>query len=96
LTKKAPYKGLRADSEEKHDTVSDIDIVVVDSLKAPDRNGRLEKRPRRQRVGAAETGPEGDILISRWANTRAKANEAIVLIAPILAFTAGIATFYKS
>ena len=33
LTKKAPYKGLGADSEEKHEPVSDIDTAVVDSLK---------------------------------------------------------------
>ena len=33
------WKGLGADSEEKHEPVSDIDIAVVDSLKAldPDR-----------------------------------------------------------
>ena len=36
LTKKAPYKGLGADSEEKHEPVSDIDTVLVDSLKALD------------------------------------------------------------
>ena len=33
-----------ADSEEKHEPVSDIDTVAVDSLKALDPNGRLEKR----------------------------------------------------
>ena len=38
LTKKAPYKGLGADSEEKHEPVSDIDTVAVDSLKALDPN----------------------------------------------------------
>ena len=38
------WKGLGADSEEKHEPVSDIDTVVVDSLKALDPNGRLEKR----------------------------------------------------
>ena len=38
LTKKAPYKGLGADSEEKHEPVSDFDTVVVDSLKALDPN----------------------------------------------------------
>ena len=38
-----------ADSEEKHEPVSDIDTVVVDSLKALDLNGRLEKRTFRQR-----------------------------------------------
>jgi len=36
LTKKAPYKGLGADSEEKHEPVSDIDTAAVDSLKALD------------------------------------------------------------
>jgi hypothetical protein len=36
LTKKAPYKGLGAESEEKHEPVSDIDTVVVNSLKALD------------------------------------------------------------
>jgi hypothetical protein len=36
LTKKAPYKGRSADSEEKREPVSDIDAVVVDSLKALD------------------------------------------------------------
>jgi hypothetical protein len=43
LTKKAPYKGLGADSEEKHEPVSDIDTAVVDSLKALD-----PKRPIRE------------------------------------------------
>ena len=38
LTKKAPYKGLGADSEEKHEPVSDIDTAVVDSLKVLDPN----------------------------------------------------------
>jgi hypothetical protein len=36
LTKKAPYKGLGADSEEKREPVSDIDTGAVDSLKALD------------------------------------------------------------
>jgi hypothetical protein len=36
LTKKAPYKGRSADSEEKREPVSDIDAVVVDSLKVLD------------------------------------------------------------
>ncbi|MGB8896636.1 MAG: hypothetical protein WCD13_20355, partial [Pseudolabrys sp.] len=45
LTKKAPYKGPGADSEEKHEPVSDIDTVVMDSLKARlTPTGRLEKR----------------------------------------------------
>jgi len=36
LTKKAPYTGPGADSEEKREPVSDIDVAVVDSLKALD------------------------------------------------------------
>jgi hypothetical protein len=36
LTKKTPYKGPGADSEEKHEPASDIDTAVVDSLKALD------------------------------------------------------------
>jgi hypothetical protein len=44
LTQKAPYKGLRADSEEKREPASDIETAEVDSLKALDPNGRLEKR----------------------------------------------------
>ena len=38
LTKKAPYKGPGADSEEKREPVSDIDTAVVDSLKVLDPN----------------------------------------------------------
>ena len=38
LTKKAPYKGLGADSEEKREPVSDVDTAAVDSLKALDPN----------------------------------------------------------
>jgi hypothetical protein len=36
LTKKAPYKGPGADSEEKHEPASDIDTAVVESLKVLD------------------------------------------------------------
>jgi hypothetical protein len=32
LTKKAPYKGLGAESEEKREPASDIDTVMADSL----------------------------------------------------------------
>ena len=41
-----PHDGraLGAESEEKHEPVSDIDTGVVDSLKALDPDGRLEKR----------------------------------------------------
>ncbi len=43
MTKKTPYKGLGADSEEKHQPVSDIDTVVVGGLNALD-----PKRPIRE------------------------------------------------
>src|SRR5947208_17012555 len=36
LTKKAPYKGLGAESGQKREPASDIDTAVVDSLKALD------------------------------------------------------------
>ena len=36
MTKKTPYKGPGADSEEKREPVSDIDTVVADSLKVLD------------------------------------------------------------
>jgi hypothetical protein len=38
------WKGLRADSEEKHVLASDVDAVEVDSLKRLTPTGRLEKR----------------------------------------------------
>ena len=43
MTQKAPYKGLGADSEEKHEPVSDIDTAAADSLKVLD-----PKRPIRE------------------------------------------------
>src|ERR1700682_4832904 len=36
LTKKTPYKGPGADSEEKQEPASDIDTALADSLKALD------------------------------------------------------------
>ena len=36
MTKKTPYKGPGADSEEKHEPASDIVTVMADSLKALD------------------------------------------------------------
>ena len=36
MTKKTPYKGPGADSEEKREPVSDIDIAVADSLRVLD------------------------------------------------------------
>ena len=63
LTKKAPYKGLGADSEEKHEPVSDIDTAVAaDSLKALD----PERPIREAEVGCAHLNPHSpdDGLIS--------------------------------
>jgi hypothetical protein len=51
LTQKAPYKGPGADSEEKHEPVSDIDTAAVDSLKALDPN-----RPIREADMCGATG----------------------------------------
>ena len=48
LSGTAPRASFGADSEEKHDPVSDIDIAVVDSLKALD-----PKRPIREADVAA-------------------------------------------
>src|SRR5260370_41184640 len=43
LTKKTPWKGPSADSEEKHEPVSDIDTAAADGLKVLD-----PKRPIRE------------------------------------------------
>ena len=43
-------EGPGADSEEKHEPASDINTVVVDSLKRLTRNGRLEKRTSAEHV----------------------------------------------
>jgi hypothetical protein len=47
------WKGPGADSEEKHEPASDIDIAVVDSLKALDPN-----RPIREAIGCWEGAPK--------------------------------------
>jgi len=60
LTRKAPYKGLGADSEEKHEPVGDIDTVVVDSLKALD----LERPIREADIAA---GPGRAMALNRFA-----------------------------
>ena len=43
LDKENPIQGPCADSEEKHEPVSDVDIAVAVSLKVLDLDGRLEK-----------------------------------------------------
>ena len=52
------WKGLGADSEEKREPVSDFNAGVVDSLKALDPNGRLEKLPF---LNGLETGSSSPI-----------------------------------
>ena len=64
MTKKAPYKGLGADSEEKHEPASDIDAAVVDSLKAldpsrPIREADIGLNPRRPKVDMSGPGLNG-------------------------------------
>jgi hypothetical protein len=44
-----PYKGPGADSEEKHEPVSGIDIAVVDSLKVLDPKWSIREADIRQR-----------------------------------------------
>ena len=60
LTKKAPYKGLGADSEEKREPASDINIGAVDSLKVLD-----PKRPIRE---ADIADVDDEIALSRLHN----------------------------
>jgi hypothetical protein len=60
LTTKAPYKGLGAESEKKHEPASDIDTAAVDSLKAldskwPIREADIRIRPRHVRFRLADT-----------------------------------------
>ena len=57
LTKKTPYKGPGADSEEKHEPASDINTEGADSLKALDPNGRLEKQTLRLRASRSDVDP---------------------------------------
>ena len=69
LTKKAPYKGLGADSEEKHEPVSDIYTAAVDSLKVLD-----PKRPIREadigiRRGIGQQGPIAVMVVPNWRSS---------------------------
>src|SRR5438270_6182829 len=56
FTKKTPYKGPSADSEEKHEPVSDIDTAAADGLKVLD-----PKRPIRE---ADIAGRQWDVRFS--------------------------------
>jgi|SRR5271156_178141 len=56
-----PYwKGLGADSEEKHEPVSDIDAVVVDSLKALDPEWPIREADIRFQRIICRDGPQPD------------------------------------
>ena len=61
LTKKAPYKGLGADSEEKHEPVSDIDTAAADSLKVLDPKRPIREADIRPRDRDVYFGPNSDI-----------------------------------
>ena len=52
LDKKAPYKGLGADSEEKQEPASDIDTALMDSLKVLDPDGPIRE------ADSSRTSPE--------------------------------------
>ena len=51
------WKGLGADSEEKREPASDIDTVVVDSLKALDPKWPIREADMRQRDWHVSLGP---------------------------------------
>src|SRR5713101_2584490 len=84
-----PYwKGLGADSEEKHEPVSDIDTAVVDSLKAldPKRPIREADNFRARRHVSKVPSPDSRAAASvparcrrrrRWARRRQRALVAI-------------------
>ena len=61
LTTKTPYKGLGADSEEKHEPVSDIDTVVADSLKVLDPKRPIREADMLRPSVHGRNGPNSDI-----------------------------------
>src|SRR5258708_28390696 len=63
------WKGLGADSEEKHEPVSDIDTAVVDSLKALDPKRPIREadiRPASKYAIAHPTNCQADIAATAW------------------------------
>ena len=89
MTKKTPYKGLGADSEEKHEPASDIDTVMADSLKALDPpNGRLEKQTS-SIAAAPETGKLVDVTRGVNGFFRATTMPEIAVPFPLRRATAG-------
>jgi hypothetical protein len=63
LTTKTPYKGPGADSEEKREPVSDINIAVADSLKVLDL-----KRPIREE--ATKIARRRNMSRANWRHSR--------------------------
>jgi hypothetical protein len=61
LTKKTPYKSPGADSEEKHEPVSDIDTAVVESLEALDPKRPIREADIRLQRDICREGPTADI-----------------------------------
>ena len=64
LTKKAPYKGPGADSEEKHEPASDIDIAVVDSLKVLDPKWPIREADSSRTSGHVRKVPTTEVVAS--------------------------------
>ena len=61
LTKEAPYKGPGADSEEKREPASDIDIAVAGSLKVLDLKWPIREATEVVRRRNMREGPISDI-----------------------------------
>ena len=65
MTKKAPYKGPSADSEEKHEPVSDIDTAAADSLKVLDPKRPIREADIVQHRGNVRFVPGSDICTAK-------------------------------
>ena len=58
------WKGLGADSEEKREPASDIDTVVVDSLKALDPKWPIREADMRYRDWHVSLGPQNETALA--------------------------------
>ena len=65
------WKGLGADSEEKHEPASDIDTVVMDSLKALDPNRPIREADIAPNSSGVPT--EADLVADRDRSPRTRA-----------------------
>jgi len=66
LTKKAPYKGPGADSEEKREPVSDITTAMVDSLKVLDLKRPIREADIRSIFRSEIERPPTDLVSIVW------------------------------